>query len=359
MLRVLTSFTSAALLLSCTTSPQARSLSINSAPNVQPEVISQPLPKAIGHQVKADLSEYLGVPVEQLILVYHSRETWTDGCLGLGGPAESCLAALTDGWQVAVIDTQNSQPHFYRTDLSGEQIRRSTLAQNLPPSLRDRIFQVAQTNDPGSAENFEVVDAQPQTWDGCYGLPAADEGCPEIAILGWRTIISNGNQYLIYHTDSLGNDIYFNEIASNTSATLSLIPRFDPGDFGDETIFQSTITHGTGIRETFMLESDGQLSYIEQHDGEMTQREVVRVGQGQMQALLNQLEQSSYPHFDGLHYQADSNDASNPTIQLAARAGTVEYAESTVTAIPSELRIVIEQWASLTDRIDRADAIES
>ncbi|MEO0373611.1 MAG: hypothetical protein AAF329_03075 [Cyanobacteria bacterium P01_A01_bin.17] len=81
------------------------------------------LPDEVANQVKAQLSEELGVT--SLQVKAYSRETWSDGCLGLGGPAEACLAALTEGWQVEVIDTATGQSYIYRTTLNGESIRRS------------------------------------------------------------------------------------------------------------------------------------------------------------------------------------------------------------------------------------------
>lgn len=82
------------------------------------------MPETIPPQVQRDLAAHLEVPTEQIEITGHSRETWSDGCLGLGGPAESCLAALTEGWQVNAQDTVTGDTYIYRTDLAGNQIRR-------------------------------------------------------------------------------------------------------------------------------------------------------------------------------------------------------------------------------------------
>ncbi|MDB9526686.1 hypothetical protein PN498_11850 [Oscillatoria sp. CS-180] len=168
----------------------------------------EPLPDAIAEEIKVQLSEEIGdVPLR---IGRYSRETWSDGCLGLGGPAELCLAVLTEGWQVEVIDSSD-RSYFYRTDLSGNSIRRSTLDQNLPPSLRDRIFQMVVENGWATAENLAIVEAEPQLWDGCYGIPSEDGACPDIGILGWRAVVSDGNQSWIYHTDNTGMVIRLKE----------------------------------------------------------------------------------------------------------------------------------------------------
>jgi hypothetical protein len=45
------------------------------------------------------LAERLGLAVDQLEVVSFEQVDWTDSCLGLGGPAESCLQAITPGYQ--------------------------------------------------------------------------------------------------------------------------------------------------------------------------------------------------------------------------------------------------------------------
>ncbi|MEM1256318.1 MAG: YbaY family lipoprotein [Cyanobacteria bacterium P01_H01_bin.21] len=81
------------------------------------------LPDAIATAIKTDLSQELedvALQVEN-----YSRETWSDGCLGLGGPAELCLAALTEGWRVELTDTAGEN-YIYRTNIDGTQVRRET-----------------------------------------------------------------------------------------------------------------------------------------------------------------------------------------------------------------------------------------
>ncbi len=95
-------------------------------PAPQSEV--ETLPDEIATQVKAQLGAITDATSFQV--GRYSRETWSDGCLGLGGPAEACLAALTEGWQVEMIDTATGKRYVYRTNLNGDSIRRSTLDKN-------------------------------------------------------------------------------------------------------------------------------------------------------------------------------------------------------------------------------------
>ncbi|ASC73215.1 uncharacterized protein XM38_041770 [Halomicronema hongdechloris C2206] len=350
---------SALLLLSCAPLSDGNSTPVDHPPTSSspmatplPQVPSDPLPDAVSTAVKADLADHLGVSVEQLSIGRHSRETWPDGCLGLGGPSEICLAALVEGWQVEVIDMRSQQSYFYRTDLSGQQVRRSELEHNLPLSLRDRIFQVAAAQGSQPSASLEVIDAQPQTWNGCYGLAAANEACPEIAIFGWRAIISDGNQYWIYHTDNLGNEIRLNETASGGTARPSFLAQPDPNALGDETGFQSTIRQGSGTIETFMLEADGRVRYLRQQDGEVIDRAVASVSQEQLKAFWQSLAQANFHHFRGIRYQTTPANPDATLVTLTSRAGSVAYSEASLGGLPPALQDIVQHWTAMTRQLE-------
>lgn len=56
------------------------------------------------------------------ILILEAQETeWSDSCLGLGGPAESCLAAMTPGYDVLM--TYEGTEYRYRTNTDGTEVR--------------------------------------------------------------------------------------------------------------------------------------------------------------------------------------------------------------------------------------------
>jgi heat shock protein HslJ len=85
-------------------------------PDVTPEVTPQAVLNA-----QAWLSEQLGVPIEQLEIVNLEKMDWQDSCLGLGGPAESCLQAVTPGWRITF--TAAGKEYEVRTDETGSAIR--------------------------------------------------------------------------------------------------------------------------------------------------------------------------------------------------------------------------------------------
>lgn len=68
------------------------------------------------------LSKDLGIPVDEIDYVSFSREEWSDTCLGLAEPGEMCAQVITPGWRVVLM--AEGQQYVYRTDASGEVIRR-------------------------------------------------------------------------------------------------------------------------------------------------------------------------------------------------------------------------------------------
>ncbi|MBE9063168.1 hypothetical protein [cf. Phormidesmis sp. LEGE 11477] len=97
---------------------------------------SEDLPETIQSSVRAIHARYLGVSVENVHVISHRPQTWSDSCLGLGGPAESCLSVLIEGWIVEVADLTEDSDRlaFYHTDSTGESIRRSTNRISHPPT---------------------------------------------------------------------------------------------------------------------------------------------------------------------------------------------------------------------------------
>lgn len=80
-----------------------------------------PVPDAVT-AVKKYVAEKSGVREGLVIVMTAYEKEWSDGCLGLGGPAESCIAMITPGYEVTVQVSGGTQT--YRTNADGSQIRR-------------------------------------------------------------------------------------------------------------------------------------------------------------------------------------------------------------------------------------------
>lgn len=70
---------------------------------------------------RAALADFLGVDEDALGLEKIEDAEWSDSCLGLGGPAESCLAAITPGY--AITFSVDGESYVVRTDLEGIAVR--------------------------------------------------------------------------------------------------------------------------------------------------------------------------------------------------------------------------------------------
>ena len=171
-----------------------------------PEMVPEQVSDRVLEQAAADLQ----LPVSDLSILRFSQEVWSDGCLGLGGPDEGCLQALVPGWQLEVVHHDASE--FYRTDDDGDVIRRSTLDNNLPPSIATKVIDLALTETGVPASQLAVTAAEPRLWDGCLGVAPPNTPCPQIAIYGWQAVVTGNGITLIYHTDMTGDDIRLNDL---------------------------------------------------------------------------------------------------------------------------------------------------
>ena len=79
------------------------------------------LPPAAAIKAREALAAQLGIEVEKVEILSQEQTEWMDSCLGLGGPAESCLQALVPGWRVEL--SAEGQTYVARTDETGDAIR--------------------------------------------------------------------------------------------------------------------------------------------------------------------------------------------------------------------------------------------
>ncbi|ESA38017.1 hypothetical protein N836_33530 [Leptolyngbya sp. Heron Island J] len=309
------------------------------------------LPDIVSQQVHTDLAQILSfvfknnITIEDISIDRYSRETWSDSCLGLGGPAESCLATPTEGWQIEAI--YQGQSFFYHTDLSGNQIRRSTLDNNLPSSLQTRLLQTAEA--AGFGEDLSIVEAQPKLWDSCYGLPTTADICSAIGIYGWQAIVTDGDHYWIYHTDNLGNTIRLNDIASTNTAVPTFINDAEFEELGSETTFYSNVMGGIiGLTTVSRLNNDGELLvYSHSPDQQIHNRNTANISPQQLDGFYNQLTENNFNSFNGLLYLPKVDAADYGIVTLTNGASQVAFADFIFSDVPPQLQTVTQGWEAL------------
>jgi hypothetical protein len=78
------------------------------------------LPQA-AQKARAVLAARLGKTTEEVVVNTVKRADWSDGCLGLGGPEESCMMAITPGYEITF--SSGISQYRYRTNMDGSVIR--------------------------------------------------------------------------------------------------------------------------------------------------------------------------------------------------------------------------------------------
>lgn len=75
----------------------------------------------IASAVITDLSKQTGIPTKNLKITRSSRQTWSNGCLGISKPGEICTQALVEGWRIVV--SGNNRTWVYRSNRNGRILR--------------------------------------------------------------------------------------------------------------------------------------------------------------------------------------------------------------------------------------------
>ena len=87
-----------------------------------PEVVSPVRGEDRTYDAARDaLVQRTGVALSDIQRVEVSNQEWTDSCLGLGGPAETCSAVITPGYRVVMV--ANGAQYVVRTNADGSVVR--------------------------------------------------------------------------------------------------------------------------------------------------------------------------------------------------------------------------------------------
>lgn len=312
------------------------------------------LPRSVIRRVKQEVAQNYHIPPQTLSIVQFSRETWTDGCLGLGTLTESCLAAMVEGWRVEVSNGQ--QNWVYRTDLTAQTIRPevSTDTAGLPPDMNDLLLQTIAQEEKVDRNALRVTETQPATWDGCMGIFAPGRMCTQIAISGWRAIVTNGDRSWVYHLSQDGSRIVQNTTASGSSG--GLVPTFSPLEQPTEnqgaTLVFCHIESGgfAGMVTERFLTSDGVIHRQTRRLNDLPSGDAVvekRLTPDQMQKFQQVLMEQGFPNLNHLRYISSASLADYPTTTLQALGSSVDYTDLEFDHLPVALQTVIQAWQQL------------
>ena len=80
-----------------------------------------PVQPAAVDKVRQELASRLGLALDQVKVTSVEPVDWSDGCLGLGKPDESCLMAIVPGYRITL--SANGTTYVFRTNDNGSQVR--------------------------------------------------------------------------------------------------------------------------------------------------------------------------------------------------------------------------------------------
>ena len=163
--------------------------------------------EAVTAAAVARLAADLGLAEADVTVLSAEETEFTDGCLGLGGPADSCLQAITPGWLVML--SANGQEYEAHTDATGQQVRIAGLDGSSSTGAVDAITASAAAvlaDQLGIAPDaITVVSAEETEFsDGCLGLGGPEESCLQAITPGWIVTLSADGQEYVAHTDATG-----------------------------------------------------------------------------------------------------------------------------------------------------------
>jgi hypothetical protein len=86
-----------------------------------PSKIDPSFPDSVKNAVFQAVATETKLQPDQFLLTQATPKIWSDGCLGLGPPAQMCTAVLVRGWEVRVM--HRHQEWVYRTNSSGQAVQ--------------------------------------------------------------------------------------------------------------------------------------------------------------------------------------------------------------------------------------------
>jgi hypothetical protein len=151
---------------------------------------------------RQDLAARLGLAPEDVNVIGYEEVDWPDGCLGLGGPAEACLAAITRGYAVTL--EAGGEEYAYRTNLDGNALRPDTQQAGSAPV--DLVREMLADRLGLDLSEVDVLRAVPVDWpDACLGLPEDDEMCAMMITPGFEIVLAFEGEEYTFRTNEDGS----------------------------------------------------------------------------------------------------------------------------------------------------------
>jgi hypothetical protein len=172
-----------------------------------PGVESAPTEVAAVGAAKNALALQIGADLDQISVVSVQEVEWRDSCLGLGGPAEACMQAVTPGYLI-VLEALGVRYEIH-TNATGSAVRIAPSAQAEDTQAAATAAQQTLAAQLGAnLRDITVVSFEPMQWtDSCLGLGGPAESCLQAATPGYRFVFEVGGTQYEVRTDATGSNV--------------------------------------------------------------------------------------------------------------------------------------------------------
>ncbi|WP_008312477.1 cistern family PEP-CTERM protein [Leptolyngbya sp. PCC 6406] len=185
--------------------------------------------ETVAQTILQQVSQQSNISISELRILEVSRQTWSDGCLGLGQPGTACTQALVEGYWVTVASRQDV--FVYRTNSVGslvviDQVRtqeyRSKRPRRRKVKLSRRVHQsvlqkIAETYQV-DVSSLRVSKVKRKHWrNDCLGLPAGPgrgRACGRGKVKGYMIVVTSGQDSWVCRSDRRGTYVVVDEQAT-------------------------------------------------------------------------------------------------------------------------------------------------
>ena len=182
------------------------------------EITDNGLPSQIKSTVLKTASQLIGS--SRVRVTKAQQMTFSDSCLNLGGPAESCLRGNQRGWKVTVKGAR--QTLVYHTSIDGNQVRLNTEASKLrlPRKVRSAVLREARDISGLPNRKLRIVSFKPANWGyGCEDF-SFNNPCDRTSVSGWEVTVSGDSQNWVFLSNGTGSQVKLSNQSSQPSSGL-------------------------------------------------------------------------------------------------------------------------------------------
>ncbi|BAY81322.1 hypothetical protein NIES267_07980 [Calothrix parasitica NIES-267] len=214
------------------------------------EITDNGLPTKVKDTVLQSASKLIGS--SRVRVSRAEQTTFTDSCLNLGGPAESCFRGNQRGWKITVKGAR--QTLVYHTSIDGNQVRLNVNASELrlPRKVRSAVLREARNISGLSNRTIRIVSFKPANWGyGCEDF-SFNNPCDRTAVSGWEVTVSGNSQNWVFLSDGTGNQVKLSNQSSQPQSQL-------PGLVEDKILRDASQWSGLSRRRIQILGSERKI----------------------------------------------------------------------------------------------------